>query len=128
MADRLASFLDVECDRLDSHPNAFRDNTHRKQLRLKLAEAQSFLRNHESFRSYHNYSDLEDIVYQVDELFDDWEQSEKSKSKIEQEERRIRGLLVRYLDSLPKLVPAIPPVDSLEIKRSRFILLDSLFS
>ncbi|KAJ0035492.1 hypothetical protein Pint_26077 [Pistacia integerrima] len=92
MADRLASFLDVECDRLDTHANAFRNNTHRKQLRLKLAEAQSFLRNHESFRSYHNYSGLEEILYQVDELFDDWEQSEKSKSKIEQEERRIRGL------------------------------------
>ncbi|XP_044466433.1 probable disease resistance protein At4g27220 isoform X2 [Mangifera indica] len=112
MADRVALVFETVCNRLDSHAKAFWNTKQRKLLRLKLEEVQDLLnqdRNPFEFDEKipsvaSRFAELEEIAYGVDELIDDWEQSEKSKVKIEQQVRRILVRLVRVLESFHKLI------------------------
>ncbi|KAJ4723677.1 Disease resistance protein [Melia azedarach] len=109
MADKLSFLLDLECARLDSHADAFWNNKDLKQFRLKLAEVQYLLRDAERYRLDKNsllgscFTDLRNLAYDVDQLIDDWEQSEISKPKFAREVRRIHGLLAGLLNSFNKL-------------------------
>lgn len=98
----------MECDRLDSHARAYWNNSVLKQLHLKLVEVH-YLLDAGRWGSDQNlvidtwFTDLRGLTYDVDELIDDWEQSEISKSKFDQEMRRIHQWLVRLLNSFNKL-------------------------
>ncbi|KAJ0034890.1 hypothetical protein Pint_26094 [Pistacia integerrima] len=135
MADRVALVFETVCNRLDSHAKAFWKTKHRKQLRLKLEEVRDLLNQDRQPFEFDDknpsvasrFAELEEIAYGVDELIDDWEQSEKSKCKIEQQVRRILVQLVRVLESFHKLIagedeeiPAIPEVGFPGLVTTRF--------
>ncbi|KAK9205774.1 hypothetical protein WN943_016044 [Citrus x changshan-huyou] len=101
--------MDVECDRLDSHARAYWNHTDLKQLRLKLAEVRYLLQDAVRCGADQNlnidtwFKDLRGLTYDVDELIDDWEQSEIAKSMFDREIRRIHQQLVRLLNLFHKL-------------------------
>ncbi|GAY44722.1 hypothetical protein CUMW_084030 [Citrus unshiu] len=103
--------MHVECDRLDSHARAYWNHTDLKQLRLKLAEVRYLLQDAVRCGADQNlnidtwFKDLRGLTYDVDELIDDWEQSEISKSMFDREIRRIHQQLVRVLNLFHKLAP-----------------------
>ncbi|KAL9431905.1 hypothetical protein AB3S75_026999 [Citrus x aurantiifolia] len=106
---RLSLKVDVECDRLDSHARAYWNHTDLKQLRLKLAEVRYLLQDAVRCGADQNlnidtwFKDLRGLTYEVDELIDNWEQSEISKSMFDREIRRIHQQLVRLLNLFHKL-------------------------
>lgn len=110
MVKELIILFNMARDKLDFHAASLWNNNDFKQLHCRLKEVHSLLRNAERYRSYRYwllcplFADLRNLTHDLHELMDNFKNSDITLTKFEREVKKLDQRLLRFLDSVDKLV------------------------
>ncbi|KAH9727250.1 hypothetical protein KPL70_008593 [Citrus sinensis] len=110
MVKELVVLFNMAREKLDFHTTSLWNNKDFKQLHCRLNEVLSCLRNAERYRSYRYwllcplFADLRSLTHDVDELMDNFKNSDITLTKFRREVKKLDQRLLRFLDSVDKLV------------------------